>query len=90
MSLAAFISICLVTNLWAMGAYALDKARAVRNQRRISEARLLGLTLLGGVGALTAINLFRHKTRKQPFRRNAELLGGLHVVVVAFTVTLLF
>lgn len=89
MTLTVFLLICLATNAWAFMAFGFDKVAAVRGNRRISEANLLGLTLLGGVGAMSASSLFRHKTRKQPFRRHAELLTGLHVIVVAFTLTLL-
>lgn len=45
-----------------------DKQRAIAGERRIPEANLLGLVLIGGTpGAFLARHLFRHKTRKQPF-----------------------
>ena len=90
MALPVFLLICLAMNLWAFLAYCFDKVAAVRDQRRISEANLLALTLLGGVGAITASTAFRHKVSKQPFRRYAEGLATVHVIAVAFTVTLLF
>ena len=49
--------------------YGIDKAAAQRSWRRVPEAHLHLLSLLGGwPGALIAQQLFRHKTRKQPFR----------------------
>lgn len=46
-----------------------DKAAAGRGEHRTRESSLLALALLGGwPGALLARQLFRHKTRKQPFR----------------------
>lgn len=90
MTLPVFLLICLGTNLWAFLAFCFDKVRAVRGLRRTPEANLLGLTLLGGVGAMSASTLIRHKTRKQPFRRYAEILTGIHVIAVAFIATLLF
>lgn len=89
MSLILFLSLCLAANLWAFMAMGFDKVAAVRNQRRISEGSLLGLTLIGGIGTIAASTLFKHKTRKQPFRRYAEVIAGLHVFLVAFFITLL-
>ncbi len=48
--------------------YALDKRRAIRGERRISESMLLGFSFLGGgVGGYLAMHLVRHKTRKVKF-----------------------
>lgn len=58
----------LIVNLWTMLRFRKDKARAIAGARRIPEAELLGLALIGGSpGALLARRWFRHKTRKQPF-----------------------
>lgn len=49
--------------------YGQDKARARRNQRRISERSLLMLGLAGGwPGALLAQKMFRHKTSQRAFQ----------------------
>jgi len=59
----------LVMSVVAFVAYGIDKRAARGGGRRISEATLLILGLLGGwPGALLAQRRFRHKTRKQPFR----------------------
>ena len=63
-SILALIAVNLITMLrfWE------DKKRAVAGERRIPEAHLLSLALIGGSpGALAARQMFRHKTRKQPF-----------------------
>lgn len=55
-------------NLLTMLRFWQDKQRAIAGARRIAEADLLGLALVGGSpGALLARRLFRYKTRKQPF-----------------------
>ncbi len=73
---AAFLAFLLV-NAWTILRFWQDKQRARSGEWRISEASLLGLALIGGSpGALLARNLFRHKTRKQPF-------GNLLLLIVA-------
>jgi uncharacterized membrane protein YsdA (DUF1294 family) len=62
------ISALILVNLWTMMRFWQDKQRAMAGERRIPEADLLGLALIGGSpGALLARKLFHHKTRKEPF-----------------------
>lgn len=66
--LLASLILLLVVNLFTILRFWQDKQRALAGERRIAEADLLGLALIGGSpGALLARRLFRHKTRKQPF-----------------------
>ena len=63
-----FALVLLALNLFTMLRFWQDKKRAVAGERRIPEAHLLSLALIGGSpGALAARRMFRHKTRKQPF-----------------------
>jgi len=56
-------------NAMAFLAFASDKRRAVAGDRRTPEQTLLGLAAIGGsLGAIAGQQLFRHKTRKEPFR----------------------
>jgi uncharacterized membrane protein YsdA (DUF1294 family) len=58
----------LAINAWTILRFWQDKSRAIAGLRRIPEAELLGLALIGGTpGAFLARQLFRHKTRKHPF-----------------------
>jgi len=57
-----------------------DKRRAVAGGRRVREADLLLLALIGGSpAALLARRLFRHKTRKQPFSTLLLLIVAIQV-----------
>jgi uncharacterized membrane protein YsdA (DUF1294 family) len=56
-------------SLTTLVVYGIDKAAARRSWRRVPELYLHLLSLVGGwPGALVAQQLFRHKTRKQPFQ----------------------
>ena len=62
------VALLIIVNLFTVLRYWQDKQRAKAGGRRIAEADLLGLALIGGSpGALLARRIFRHKTRKQPF-----------------------
>lgn len=75
----AYASINLITFL----TFGWDKRCAIMNRRRISEATLLRLALLGGsLGAKVAQRYFRHKTSKQPFGRQLNGILWLQVIVV--------
>lgn len=58
-----------VVNATAFAAFGWDKRCAMTGARRIPERTLLGLAAIGGsLGAVAAQQVFRHKTRKEPFR----------------------
>lgn len=58
----------LLINALTMLRFWQDKGYALAGASRIPESELLGLAFIGGSpGALIARQLFRHKTRKQPF-----------------------
>jgi uncharacterized membrane protein YsdA (DUF1294 family) len=69
----------------AFGAFAWDKMRAARGARRVSEATLLTVSVLGGaLGGLAAMLAVRHKTTRALFW--IVLCGALflHVVLVGW------
>ncbi|WP_062119614.1 DUF1294 domain-containing protein [Aureimonas sp. AU40] len=83
-SLGAAIALYLAAiNLLAFAAIALDKAKARASRRRIPEATLLRLALIGGsLGALVAQQVLRHKTRKEPFRSRLLAILAFHLLVL--------
>lgn len=78
----------LLTGLTAFLTYFRDKRAARREEWRVAEGTLHVMALAGGwPGALLAQRLFRHKTRKTPFRivfwitvlANCGALAWLHM-----------
>ena len=70
----------LAVNLWTILRFWQDKRQAIAGARRVPEANLLGLALIGGTpGALLARPLFRHKTRKQPFSTWLVLIAVVQI-----------
>lgn len=65
----ALLGAYTVLSVVSFAMYGVDKAAAGRGMRRISEATFHLVSLGGGwPGALAGQHVFRHKTRKQPFR----------------------
>lgn len=74
----------LAVNLFGFVLYGCDKQFAKRGWRRVSEADLLLYTLAGGTpGTWLGMRVFRHKTRKQSFRRAFAIIVGLQVILLA-------
>ncbi|VEH21138.1 Protein of uncharacterised function (DUF1294) [Chryseobacterium nakagawai] len=61
------IPFLLITNLITFGVFGFDKLQAKRHQWRISENVLLGLSLIGIIGAAAGMIIFNHKVSKKSF-----------------------
>lgn len=71
--------------------YGVDKHRARRGRRRIPEARLLLLDLLGGwPGALVGRRIWHHKTAKPSFRARFLLVVTINLSGVALVAWLVY
>ncbi|HYJ52108.1 MAG TPA: DUF1294 domain-containing protein [Allosphingosinicella sp.] len=80
MTYALVLGAVAILNCWTVLRFWQDKQRAIAGERRIPEADLLGLALIGGSpGALLARQLFRHKTRKEPFSTWLILIAALQI-----------
>lgn len=86
--LLPLLSILAALNGWTMLRFWQDKHRARAGERRIPEADLLGLALIGGSpGAFLARRMFRHKTRKEPFSTRLQLIAAVQAgLAIGFAV----
>ena len=79
------IAILVVLNVVSFALFGIDKRRAKRGARRISESTLILSGLIcGTVGAWLGVFVFRHKTRKPSFL--IRLAGATVLDVVALIV----
>ena len=78
----------LSLNIWTILRFWHDKSRARNGERRIPEAHLLTLAILGGSpGALLARRLFRHRTQKEPFSTMLLVIVALQLgALIGFAV----
>jgi uncharacterized membrane protein YsdA (DUF1294 family) len=68
-------------NVIAFFMFGWDKRQSERNGARIAERTLIGVALLGGaLGALLGQQVFRHKTKKQPFRTLLWLAAIINIL----------
>ena len=78
-----FFLYLLCINFFTIVIYGIDKIRAVKQSRRVPERRLIALALLGGSpGALLAMCLFRHKTRKNKFRLGVPFIMFIQLTFI--------
>ncbi|WP_431609997.1 DUF1294 domain-containing protein [Chryseobacterium sp. 'Rf worker isolate 10'] len=76
------IPFLLIINLITFCIFGFDKWQAKKNQWRISENTLLGISLLGGIiGAASGMILFNHKVSKKSFLMKFILVVLIDLVV---------
>ena len=61
------IPFLLIANLITFSVFGFDKWQARKQQWRISENTLLGISLIGVVGAASGMIIFNHKVSKKSF-----------------------
>ncbi|WP_449387147.1 DUF1294 domain-containing protein [Chryseobacterium lineare] len=76
--------IVLLFNIFSFILFGIDKRKAVKHQRRISEFTLLSVTFLGGtVGALLGMAVFRHKISKKSFLLKLGIIVIVQILVIS-------
>ena len=71
-------------NLISFALYGIDKLKAKAGAWRISEATLLLAALLGPVGAMLGMELFRHKTKHAKFKILVPLFLVLYIALAVY------
>jgi uncharacterized membrane protein YsdA (DUF1294 family) len=67
-------------NIIAFFLYGIDKWKARHDKWRVTEARLITISLLGGsLGAYLGMKTWRHKTQHPKFRYGLPLILFLHL-----------
>lgn len=81
----------IIMNFLSYSLYFLDKKRAIKKQRRISEKILLLVSfLLGGLGAWIGMKQFKHKTKQLKFKLFVPFSSVITIVVVLIIMSNLF
>ena len=80
-----FLAAWLAVNGFTFCLYGVDKRRAKRGAWRIPEKTLLLCTwLLGGVGALIGMRVFRHKTKHRAFTVSAPIAAAISTAAALY------
>ncbi len=73
----------IIWNIFVFTLFGMDKSKAKRGKWRISETALISSALLmGGMGALLGMKVFRHKTRHVKFKIFVPFAVVLNITVI--------
>lgn len=73
----------VAVNVITFFTYGIDKWKAKRARRRISEATLLALAVIGGsIGAWIGIRVWHHKTLHKKFKYGVPLIMLLQIAAL--------
>jgi uncharacterized membrane protein YsdA (DUF1294 family) len=76
------VAYLVVANLVSFAMFGLDKSRARRDERRISERALIASAAASGnIGGWAGMYTFRHKTAKRSFQVKMVLATALDVAI---------
>ena len=73
----------LLINALSFGLMLTDKKKAIKKQWRIPERTLLAIGVIGGsLGAVIAMQLFRHKTKNLKFSLGLPCMLAIHIILL--------
>ena len=83
----ALLLYLVAINIIAFFLYGIDKWKARHDKWRVTEARLITISLLGGsLGAFLGMKVWHHKTQHPRFRYGLPLILFLHLAITFATV----
>lgn len=75
----------LAINIAAFALYGIDKYKARKAKWRISEAKLLTTTVLGGsIGAWLGMKIWHHKTMHKKFKYSIPVILLIQIALMAY------
>lgn len=75
----------IISNVITFAIYGIDKWKAQHNRWRVPESALILLAIIGGsLGALLAMRLFHHKTKKNKFAFGIPIILVLQISAMIF------
>lgn len=83
--LQIFLIYLIVTNVATFLMFGIDKLKAKHSKRRIREAALLGLAVLGGsIGAWLGMKVWHHKTLHKKFRYGMPAILIIQLAIIGY------
>jgi uncharacterized membrane protein YsdA (DUF1294 family) len=77
------IDALVIWNVISFFQFGIDKYKAIKNKRRISEKTLvLSAFFLGGVGSLLGMFVFHHKTKHMKFKLLIPLAVVINLMII--------
>ncbi len=78
-----FIAFFITLNIGSFIYFGLDKRKAQKSRHRITETKLLIMTLIGGtIGSILGMLIFNHKTAKKSFILKILVIMLIQIFVI--------
>lgn len=80
-----YIYVWVIMNAAAIGFMFIDKRKARRKQRRVSERVLFTMAVIGGsIGIWLGMYMFRHKTKHNSFRLGIPTIVIFQIILLIY------